>query len=237
MPLNTSTGSIWDMPPLLHFHFWDSALFNTEDASFTSDVPEERESFVGISKNVGHEMTFKIINISTNKIVNRSNVRPSNDDKHHNLRADAIASPKLIKLLQEDNFKDEDSTSRTPTKDSSSTFSSTRPMPAVDPQDLVGRTFLLNKEGNQRLRACIVKPIDYFEGDLTRFSSRLKFVCIMSDDAIEETFTCNELLYHINNSEEDDIIEWEFRETKSHEGPLPRTHPNFNRSPCSLTIV
>ena len=109
-------------------------------------------------------------------------------------------------------------------------------MPVIDPDDLVGRTFLLNKEDGQRLRARIVKALDDFEGDLARDSSRLKFVCSMNDDTIEEIFTYNELLDHINNSEEDDLIEWKFKEITAHEGPLPRSHPNYNGSPYNLTI-
>ena len=73
-------------------------------------------------------------------------------------------------------------------------------MPIIDAQDLVGRTFLLDKEGVQRLRDRTVKSIDDFEGDLTRYSYRLKFVCSINDKTIEEIFTCNELLDHINNS-------------------------------------
>ena len=41
-------------------------------------------------------------------------------------------------------------------------------MPIIDPNDLVGRTFLLTQEHVQRLRARIVKALDYYEGDLQR---------------------------------------------------------------------
>ena len=58
----------------------------------------------------------------------------------------------------------------------------------------------------------------------------------MNDDTIEEIFTYNELLDHINNSEEDDLIEWKFKAITAHEGPLPRSHPNYNGSPYNLTI-
>ena len=58
-------------------------------------------------------MNFKILNSSTNKIMNRSKVRSTNDEKYPNLRADHVASPELIKSLRDDNFKDEDSASKT----------------------------------------------------------------------------------------------------------------------------
>ena len=37
-----------------------------------------------------------------------------------------------------------------------------------DPDDFVGRTFLLKKEGGQCLRDRVVKSLDYFEGNLAR---------------------------------------------------------------------
>ena len=66
--------------------------------------------FVGISENVGHDMTFKIINRSTNKIINRSTVRPENDKKSPNLRADPLTSPEIIKSLHNDSIPNTDET-------------------------------------------------------------------------------------------------------------------------------
>ena len=62
-----------------------------------------------------------------------------------------------------------------------------RAIPILDPSDLVGRTFLLDKEDGQHIRARIVKAIDDYEGDIARDSSCLKFVCTMQDDTVEET--------------------------------------------------
>ena len=41
-------------------------------------------------------------------------------------------------------------------------------MPVTHPNYLLGRTFLLNEEGGQRLRDRIVKSLDDFEGSLAR---------------------------------------------------------------------
>ena len=58
----------------------------------------------------------------------------------------------------------------------------------------------------------------------------------MNDDTIKEIFTYNELLHHINNSEDDDLIEWMFEEKIGHEVPLSRTHPNYKGSPHNLAM-
>ena len=48
-------------------------------------------------------------------------------------------------------------------------------MTIVNPQDIVGEDFFLEKEDGQRLTARIVKSAHDFEGDLARDYSRLNF--------------------------------------------------------------
>ena len=116
-------------------------------------------------------MNFKILNSSTNKIINRSNVRLANDNRHLSLRANPVTSPEVIKSLREDKLEaedpasetssnNEDPGSKTSTNDSSSPSSSVRPMPVFDPNDIMGRKLLLDKECGQRLRYRIVKALD-----------------------------------------------------------------------------
>ena len=95
-------------------------------------------------------------------------------------------------------------------------------MPSIYADDLVERTFLLNKEGRPLLRTRIVKAIDNFEFNLAREPSRLKFVCFMNDYIIDEILTYNELLDRVNNSIEDYLVEWKFKVITEHEGMLMR---------------
>ena len=223
IPLNTATGTTCDIFPLLRFHFWQPIYFLDSKSSFPNDTNEIQGRFVGISENAGHNMTFHIFNPGTNKLINQSFVRPVNNITAPNLRADPINPPEIVTSLHEPD-------------DSSSVPKQGQAMPILDPSNLVGRTFLLNKEGGQRLRARIVKALDDYEGELSRDSSRMRFVCSMQDDTVEEIFTHNELLDYINNSEEDDLVEWKFREILAHEGPLPKSHPNYNGSTYNLQI-
>ena len=131
---------------------------------------------MGISENVGLDVTFKILNSSTNKILNRSDVRHVNDRKSPNIRTDPMTSPEAIKSFREEKFKSEDHASKHESNDNSLPSSSMRSAPVVYPKDLVGRTFLIDKEGGQRVRARIVKALDAFEGYLARDSSRPTFV-------------------------------------------------------------
>ena len=62
-------------------------------------------------------MTFKILNSSTNKIINSSNVRSSNYDKSPSLLANPVTSTEVIKLLREVKFEAEDLASETSPND------------------------------------------------------------------------------------------------------------------------
>ena len=54
----------------------------------------------------------------------------------------------------------------------------------------------------------------------------------MKDHAIEEIFTYNELLDHINNSSDNDLIELRFKRISSHKVLLPQSYPNCDGSNC-----
>ena len=95
------------------------------------------------------------------------------------------------------------------TKNESADYSTSSPkhsMPILEPNDLVGRTFIIPQEDGQRLRARIVKAIDDYDEKLQRESTRLKFIFSTKDDTVEDVFTHNEILDHINNSEDNDLI-------------------------------
>ena len=224
-PINAATGSTCDISPLLRFHFWQPVCFNADDAGFPSKSTELKGRFVGISENTGHAITFRIFNPATSKIIDRSHVRPADEPDLPNLKADCLTAPKVAKSLYDEHVQAardtaEDSTSSSAGADSASPAIK-RPLPILDSSDLVGRTFLAHKEDGQRLRARIVRALNDYKGDLARDSSHLKFTCSMQDDAVEELFTCNETLDHLNNFEEDDLVEWRFKSITGHEGPLP----------------
>ena len=58
-------------------------------------------------------MTFKILNSSTNIIINGSNVRSASDTESPNLMSDPVTSPEVITSLQREKSEDKDATSET----------------------------------------------------------------------------------------------------------------------------
>jgi hypothetical protein len=70
----------------MRFHWYQPVFYAVDDASFPSSSKEAMGYFVGISTNMGHAMTFKILTDDTNRIIVRSQVRPADNPTRPNLR-------------------------------------------------------------------------------------------------------------------------------------------------------
>ena len=86
-PIFLATGQIGDISALLPFRWLEPVYYKAQDSSFPSESPEYFGYWVGISEHVGHAMTFKIWNKTTDKIVERSAVRTALDADTYNLKA------------------------------------------------------------------------------------------------------------------------------------------------------
>ena len=145
IPTNQATGSTCDVLPLLRFHFWQPIYFNSDGISFTSDSTEEVGQFVGSSDNVGHDVTFFILNTTANKGISRSKFRPVAEPISPNLRNDPLTAPEVVTSRHspsdylENNEQAPAVTEDEPPNDFNS--SPKHDMPILDPKDLVGGDF------------------------------------------------------------------------------------------------
>ena len=181
-----------------------------DDSSFPSDSTEAYGRFVGISENVGHDMTFKILTSDTNKVINRSNVRPADDPASANLKVEPLAVPKVVKSLTDDvndSGFDEPPLIDEDDEPLPSLSERRKPMPLIDPSDLVGRSFLRTEEDGQCLRVKIVKALEHREDGLNKNSARREFRCSTKEDQVEEILTYNEILELIEHQQDEDAIE------------------------------
>ena len=224
VPLNNLTGSTVDISPLLRFHFWQKVYYKATEDAFPSESKEAVGHIVGISEHVGPMMTWKVLSSDTKKILYRSQIR-AHDSTDLNLRAELFGgedtpTSKFIKSRVD--------------RDGESTQLST---PVFNPEDLVGRTFLLDKEDDgQRHRAKIVELIEDFENDVNQNPTLIKFVCKHVDgDKAEEIITYNQMLDFIARDEDTDIT-WKFKRIVSHQGPLKSEHPDYKGSMYNVMI-
>jgi hypothetical protein len=86
IPLQCAGGSTQDISPILHFYWWEPVYFKVDDAPFPSTSREGRGHFVGISANVGHAMTYKILCDQSLTVLHCANVCSANSPSDPNLR-------------------------------------------------------------------------------------------------------------------------------------------------------
>jgi len=109
-------------------------------------------------------------------------------------------------------------------------------MPVFSSIDLVGCTFLLEPhEDGQQFHAWIVKAIEDHEDKLAHHPEHLKFLCSVSDDTAEEIMSYNDILAHIQQDEDSNIV-CKFQHITSLEGPLKPTHPGYKGSSYNVLV-
>jgi Reverse transcriptase (RNA-dependent DNA polymerase) len=223
VPLQKLHGSTVDISVLLKFFFWQKVLYKKVDSGFPSESTEAIGHIVGISEHCGHALTWKILTADTQRIIYRSLVRPYSD-QDPNLRAvmtggetdDADVVP-IIKSNHD--------TTADPT-----------PPPIFNPEELIGRSFLMGKNSNgEVIRAKIVKMLDDYESNIKDNPTMVKFRLSINNDAAEEVVTYNQLLEYLAKDDENDVV-WKFRRIVSHQGPLQSGHPDYKGSKYNVMV-
>ena len=115
-------------------------------------------------------------------------------------------------------------------------------MPEFDPDDLMGRTFLLSpQENGERLRAKVTKKVvEEIEAHDGHRIPNINFIHDIGDGKVEELITYNQLLDHLEQAEEQDNSMdqelYKFRAIIGREGPLKVTDPYWKGSKCNVQI-
>ena len=191
-------------------------------------------------------LTWKILTADTNTIIYRSLVRPATAEDS-NLRAELLGGeefedndlPKNPIIISRHDSNDEDSKqTSTQLKDTSYGESNPQEPPSTifDPEELVGRTFLMDKQDDgQQFRARIVKLVQDHEAEVDKNPAKLKFLLSINNDKAEEIISYNQLLDYLARDSENDIV-WKFRRIVSHQGPLKPGHNDYKGSPYNVMI-
>jgi hypothetical protein len=116
------------------------------------------------------------------------------------------------------------------------TAASASPPSLINPEDLIGRSFLMDKqEDDQQYRGRIVQLIEDHESMVEDNPIRIKFRVSVKNDQAEEIITYNKLLDYFAKDSETDIA-WKFRRIISHNGPFQANHPEYKVSQYNLMI-
>ena len=159
-------GQTPDISELFQFEFWEPVYFatgeqldSTSKPSFPSSSHEKSGRFVGFSDTVGDKFCYKILTDDTQQIIHRSAVRSARNTNKVNRRLTPhVGEPDHLKEIIKSPHRTEiggkdTSDGETPTH--KQVFGK-----VFDPDELIGRTYLMDKEENgERFRAKIVSKI------------------------------------------------------------------------------
>ena len=237
IPLLVLYGITPDISIMLLYTFYQPVFYDTHDQHFPSESEERAAFWVGFGEHCGDAMTHKLLDKITQKIIYRSAVRPlTKSNPNHRLTEDG----------------GEASTSKQPSSKVPTVFirsrqddadpSHIKPMPEFDPDDLIGRTFLLPpQENGERLRAKVTKKVvEEIEAEDANRIPNINFILDIGEGKVEGLITYNQLLDHLEQAEEEDNFMdqelYKFRAIIGHEGPLKATDPNWKGSKWNVQI-
>ena len=171
IPLFALTGITLDISIILLFTFYQPVFYATYDKNFLSESEERIGYWVGFGEHCGDEMTHRILDHDTQKIIYRSAVRPkkSSTPNHrlapHGGEVSASSYPSEDKISSGSPLGSPVGSS--PKQKAPTVFirsrdeenpSGSKPMPTFDPSDLIGKTFFLPSEENgERHRAKVTR--------------------------------------------------------------------------------
>jgi hypothetical protein len=163
-------------------------------------------------------MTYKILMDDTHWIIHHSNIHSVADPNARNLHLDPLNDepPEVIRSLCKaspalDHGEDSSLHSMEPTDENPECPSTGDNTIIVDPQELLGHTFLMDtQEDGQRFHACIVKCISDHESNICHSDDHVKFRISVNEDEYKEIITYNELMDFIEKNQENDAIVWGF---------------------------
>jgi hypothetical protein len=195
-------GSTADISPLLRFHFWERVYYHQSETSFPSNSKEGLGNIVGISEHCGHALMYKILTEDIGHVIYRSLLRPITTG-NANSRARMFVGEKNTHneiLKARDDFKNTNNMDRYKLADTP------LPSPVFNPQDLIGRSFLMDEQPDgQRARGKIVQLIEDHESSLEDNPTRIQLRVFVNDNKAEEIVTYSKMLEYITRDEESDL--------------------------------
>ena len=221
VPLQVLYGVTPDISISLLYTFYQPVFYATHDQHFPSDSEERAGFWVGFAEHYGDSLTHMVLDAVTLKVIYRSALRP---------RTPKDPNQRLVDAGGEEDHQPHEKPTKHP-----------KPLPGFNPDDLVGRTFLLPPGDNgERLRAKVTRKVveDIEQADGERVQ-KLSFILGIGNGKLEEIISYNQLVDHLEAASNDDneISDdlFQFRALIGHQGPLKPTDPNWEE--CKYNVL
>ena len=184
-------------------------FYATHDQHFPSECEERAGYWVGYGEGCGDVMPHKLLHCETHRIIYRSAVRPqkSSTPNHrlapHGREVSTSSDPSQDKISSGSPMGTSEGSSpnlKTPTvfirSQDEQNPSGSKPMPTIDPADLIGRTYLFPPEVNgERHRAKVTrKVVEIIDQENGHRVENVNFILDINNGTVEELISCNQLL-------------------------------------------
>ena len=250
-PLQVLYGVTPDISIILLYTFYQPIFYATHDQHFPSESEERAGYWVGFAEYCGDSLIHKVLDAETLRIIHRSALRPRTLKKPNKWLVDDGGeedhqphSKPIKHSTSLPNVKKSDQ-AYTPTVYLRSRYddgpTSSKPLPEFNPEDLVGRTFLLPPGDNgERLRAKVTRKVveDIEKTDGERIQ-KLSYILGIGNGKVEELISYNQLVDHLEDAanEDSEISDdlYKFRALIDHQGPLNPTDSNWKG--CKFNVL
>ena len=229
VPLGMLYGVSPDISILLLYTFYQPVFHATHNQSYTSASEERAARWVGFGVHVGDALTHKLLDDNTKKILYRSAVRPS-DSAHPNKRlvydgGESSQTPEPIVFVRS---RQDDSQS------------ATKPMAEYNPEDLIGRTFLLpNNEQGERLRANIKREVietsKLLDNQHDNAIDKINFHLDVGQGTAKAIISYVQILDHLDHQEQQEDL-YMFRAITGHQEPLSPQDESYKGSKYNVMV-
>ena len=241
-PEGMFTHTTADISKYIQFHWWEPVYFRQWEHGFPSDSPEKVGLWCGPSDDCGDILTYQILDVDTLQVVHRSAIRSAKDSANPNLRALLRAVDGEISAGEPTDANPvNDPFPHVVTVDDIADFtglSTPRKLPRISPHELLGMTYLKEKENGEKVRARVVKKIN---DDDAANHHNIKFLLELGDGETEEIISYVELSDIIEQQIENDMNNpdhvWFFKQILDHQGPLKPKDPGYNGSTYNLKVL
>ena len=170
VPLQVLYGVTHDISIMLLYTFYQPVFYANHDQNFSSESEECAAFWVGFAEHCGDSLTHMVLDAYTFKIIYRNAIRPrilKNPDQRlveAGGEEDHQPHSKILKHPTSSSDIDKSTKPDLPTVFVKSRHddgpTSSKPLPEFNPDDLVGRTFLLPAGDNgERLRAKVTRKV------------------------------------------------------------------------------
>ena len=251
VPLQVLYGVTPHISIILLYTFYQPVFNATHDQHFPSDSEERAGFWVGFPEHCGDSLTHMVLDAETLKLIYGSALWPRSPKDPNKRLVDAGGEedhqPHSKPIKHPTPLPDGEKLAQpaTPTVYIKSRHddgpTSSKPLPEFNPDDLVGRIFLLPPGDNgERLRAKVTRKVveDIEQADGERVQ-KLSFILGIGNGKLEEIISYNQLVDHLeaaaneDNEISDDM--YKFRALIGHQGPLKPTDPNWKG--CKYNVL